>query len=725
MWHVNPDGQELLANWYMQEQDLSKRNMLIPKLYQKYVGHDNNRDYFMNNMKETENLSQVMYVDWLPQIVYNHHQTSPAGTVVAGPPYRDPFNHVFDPLIITSLDGVAASMINRLNVEDKPGYTRLSGSVFSTWWNGGLRTTPYFHNMIGILTEITGNPTPMQIPIVADRLLPNNATPNPVMPQKWHFRQSIDYSVSLNFAILDYAARNGDQLLYNFYKMGKNAIDRGNRDHWTLYPKYVDQFKKLSESTDKASAFQAVYQNPDHRDARGYILSADQADFGTAIKFANALIKSGISAYVAKSEFQVEGRTYPAESIVIKANQAFRPHLMDMFEAQDHPHDVAYEGGPPVRPYDAAGWTLALQMGLKFDRIYSDIPTTALKRNAYGQLLEAPTKKIPASKTGYLISAAANDAFLVVNKLIKAGIAVYRITDASQGLPAGSFYMDSKAYQLLSEVVPGTGIQVVAAQKKPAHSLKLAPLRIGLYDYYGGSMPSGWTRWILEKFNFEYALFYPKDINNKEILKKYDVLLFIGPGIPDPQVASRFSSRLPSAELVPEPYHYLLDSLTQKQSIPVLKEFVDNGGKIVTVGSSSSFVYYLDLPIENPLLEKGKSNKLQMISSAKFYIPTSILAAQVSADTHTWGMPAEIPVVYNNSPVFKIQGNIKPLLTFNSSSPLLSGWANGQDLLKGTVSALATDYGKGQVIAFGPEITNRAQAHGTFKLLFNQLYEMK
>jgi len=110
MWHVNPDGQELLANWYMQEQDLSKRNMLIPKLYQKYVGHDNNRDYFMNNMKETENLSQVMYVDWLPQIVYNHHQTSPAGTVVAGPPYRDPFNHVFDPLIITSLDGVAASI---------------------------------------------------------------------------------------------------------------------------------------------------------------------------------------------------------------------------------------------------------------------------------------------------------------------------------------------------------------------------------------------------------------------------------------------------------------------------------------------------------------------------------------------------------------------------------------------------------------------------------------
>ncbi|WP_373497068.1 M14 family metallopeptidase, partial [Aquiflexum sp.] len=185
MVHTNPDGHEIITNWYMGPEDVKKRNMSTPYMYQKYVGHDNNRDFFMNNMKETINTSRQQYVEWLPQIIYNHHQTSPAGTVVAGPPYRDPFNHVFDPLIMTSLDGVGAAMINRLNIEGKPGYTRLGGSVFSSWWNGGLRTTPYFHNMIGILTETTGGPTPSEIPLLPERLIPTHATPYPIEPQPW------------------------------------------------------------------------------------------------------------------------------------------------------------------------------------------------------------------------------------------------------------------------------------------------------------------------------------------------------------------------------------------------------------------------------------------------------------------------------------------------------------------------------------------------------------
>src|SRR3546814_5483849 len=98
---------------------------------------------------------------------------------------------LIDPMLITGIDGVAAAMINRLNAEDKPGYTRLSGSVFSTWWNGGLRTTPYYHNSIGILTEIVGDPTPMEIPLVPERLIPNNATPSPVTPRPWQDRKSV------------------------------------------------------------------------------------------------------------------------------------------------------------------------------------------------------------------------------------------------------------------------------------------------------------------------------------------------------------------------------------------------------------------------------------------------------------------------------------------------------------------------------------------------------
>ncbi|MGZ3879934.1 MAG: M14 family metallopeptidase, partial [Flavisolibacter sp.] len=199
--HANPDGQELVSNWYMQEKDVKKRNTNIPRLYEKYIGHDNNRDFFMMNMRETQNISRQQYLEWFPQVIYNHHQTGPPGSVLSGPPYRDPFNYVFDPLLVTSLDAVGAEMQNRLNRENKPGYTSRSGSSYSTWWNGGLRTAAYFHNMVGLLTEIIGSPTPSKVPLVPSRLLPNLSTPNPVVPQEWHFRQSIDYSVSLNYAV--------------------------------------------------------------------------------------------------------------------------------------------------------------------------------------------------------------------------------------------------------------------------------------------------------------------------------------------------------------------------------------------------------------------------------------------------------------------------------------------------------------------------------------------
>lgn len=244
--HANPDGQELVSNWYMRNADTAKRStQFLPRLYEKYAGHDNNRDFYMQNLKETQNMSRQLFVEWMPQIMYNHHQTGPPGAVVAGPPFRDPFNYVFDPLVMTSLDAVGAAMINRLNTENKPGFTQRAGSAYSTWYNGGLRTTTYFHNMIGLLTEIIGSPTPSAIPLVPSRLIPSSANPFPITPRKWYFKNSIDYSVSLNYAVLNYAMRYRDELLFNIYKMGKNSIQKGQKDTWTPYPKRADEITEL------------------------------------------------------------------------------------------------------------------------------------------------------------------------------------------------------------------------------------------------------------------------------------------------------------------------------------------------------------------------------------------------------------------------------------------------------------------------------------------------
>ncbi|SNR96246.1 Zinc carboxypeptidase [Belliella buryatensis] len=735
--HTNPDGQEIITNWYMSQEDPEKRNMRSPYMYQKYVGHDNNRDFFMNNMKESTNLSLQQYVEWIPQIIYNHHQTSPAGTVVAGPPYRDPFNHVFDPLIMTSLDGVGAAMINRLNVEDKPGYTRLSGSVFSSWWNGGLRTTPYFHNIIGILTETTGSPTPSEIPLVPERLIPTHATPYPVEPQAWNFQRSIDYSVSMNYAVLDYASRNADALLFNIYKMGKNAIDRGNMDHWTKYPKRsaaVTAAFEADRSNDSGNNnwrrgvptefFDKIYKDPELRDPRGFILPADQTDFPTAVKLLNALIKSGIQVHQATADFQVNGKAYPKGSYIVKTAQAFRPHILDMFEPQDHPNDFQYPGGPPVRPYDAAGWTLAFSMGVEFDRILDgfDGPFEAL---AYGEVLPMPAQTLAAG-SGFMLDVRVNNTFIAINDLLKAGVDVQRTTEEINGMPAGSFFVAARGRNILQKAAQEHGVKAVPASK-PRNTKKVTPSRIALFDYYGGSMPSGWVRWMLEQYNFPFQVVYPQEIDKGNLNAKYDVMLFIGPGMPG--LGNSPSRNQADPADIAEEFHALLGTLSTDTSIPAIKQFMENGGKVVAVGAATSLAYHLELPVKNALVETTADGRERNLTGDKYYIPGSILRANIATDSPVnYGMNPTANMIFNNSPVFKLADNVqgvKPLAWFDETSPLVSGWAWGEDYLKNGVVAFEANVGKGKLYAFGPEITFRAQAHGTFKMLFNNLYQTK
>ncbi len=251
---ANPDGQELVANWYMREADPAKRSLNgLPRLYNKYVGHDDNRDFFLSAMPETTNMNRQMFLEWFPQIVYNHHQTGPAGAVVFIPPFRDPFNYNLDPLIPLGIEMVGSAMHSRLVEEGKGGSAMRSGSNYSTWWNGGLRTIAYFHNMIGILTEIIGSPTPIDIPLVPDKQLPQGDEPLPVAPQRWHYRQSIDYDISQNRAVLDYASRYRETLLFNIYRMGKNSIEKGSQDSWTITPKRIEALRTTAARQSTAS----------------------------------------------------------------------------------------------------------------------------------------------------------------------------------------------------------------------------------------------------------------------------------------------------------------------------------------------------------------------------------------------------------------------------------------------------------------------------------------
>lgn len=740
MTHANPDGHELVSNWYMREKTPEKRSLEhLPRLYEKYAGHDNNRDFFMMNLKETQNMSRQLFVEWLPQIMYNHHQRGPEGSVVAGAPYRDPFNYVFDPILMTSLDAVGAAMNNRLNSENKPGYTQKYGSVFSTWYNGGLRTTTYFHNMIGLLTETIGGPTPSQITLVPDRLIPNGGTTFPVTPQKWHFRQSIDYSISMNYAVLDFARRHRDELLYNIYLMGRNSIDKGSKDTWGLSPNKVEAIKQAYRKEQPASKiasngsiptkyFEQIMRDPAKRDARGYIIPADQKDFQTAIKFVNTLIRSGILVHKASEDFSAGNKNYPKDSYIIKTNQAFRPHILDMFEPQDHPNDFQYAGGPPIAPYDAAGWTLAYLMNVAFDRMLEDF-NGPFEQIPYGELQKSEVLTPVASKS-YMINAEANNAFIAVNELLNAGEKVYRI---NSGESKGDFYIpgNPKVSGILKNLESNPGLTYRSSSASPKNISRLNELRIALWDTYGGSMASGWVRLIMEQFRYKAKVIYAQDIDSGNLKSKFDVIVFVPGAIP--AVSNRAGTGGNYASMqdsIPAEFRGQLGRISQDKSIPELKKFIEQGGKIVATGSSTNLAYHLGLPVRNSLVEMGSDGQERRLPNEKYYVPGSVLNVSVDNSlSAAWGMPSKADIYFNNNPVFRIsteaiaKGDIKPILWFSDPTPLRSGWAWGQAYLRDGVTGFEAKIGKGKLYAFGPEITFRAQTHGTFKLLFNQLYE--
>ena len=744
----NPDGLELVANWYMREKDPTKRSMSgLPRLYQKYIGHDNNRDFYMVSQPETEAVCRVLYDEWFPQIVYNHHQTGPAGNVLFAPPFRDPFNYCFDPLVPAGIELVGAAMHNRFVAEGKPGATMRSGAGYSTWWNGGLRTTTYFHNMIGILTETIGSPTPIEIPFVPQKQLPRFDQPYPIEPQKWHFRQSIEYMITADRAILDLASRYREEFLFNIYRMGKNSIRRGIQDSWTIHPNRIAAVEEAIAKDKVQSAFGRGYplkyfeilRDPAERDPRGYIIPSNQPDFLTATKFVNALIKNGITVLRAKTSFQVGGKSYAEGSYIIKCAQAFRPHILSMFEPQDHPDDIPYPGAAPVPPYDITGWTLAYQMGVEFERIFDAFEgpfekIEGLVMPAQGEI----TQRNGAS--GFLLSHQLNDAFIATNRLLRNKEEVYWLKEAFQAngktYPAGTIYI--KASQnlesKLEKLAKDFGLNFEGTNSRPnVEAFRLKAPRIGLWDRYGGSTTSGWTRWLFEQFDFKFEVIYAPSLDEGNLSSRYDVLIFPSGAIPPLRAEgeSRFRAFFETEQDlkdIPAEYRHQVGRITTEKTIPQLLKFLDEGGTILVVGSSTSLAEHTGLALANHLVEQLQDGTKKPLSREKFFVPGSILQVRVdNANPLAYGMADKVDVLFNNNPVFQLKPesalkDIHPIAWFESKKPLRSGWAWGQHYLEGGVAVLEAKVGKGKLFLFGPEITFRGQPHGNFKFLFNGIY---
>lgn len=594
-------------------------------------------------------------------------------------------------------------MQTRFAAEGKRGVTTRGGGSYSAWWNGGLRTTAYFHNQIGLITETIGNPTPTEIPFVPSRLVASRDLPYPITPQPWRFRQSIEYSMTANRAVLDAASRFRETLLFNVYRMGKSAITRGSQDSWTITPGW----RALLTSP-------ATLRDPALRDARAYVLPADQPDFLTATRFVDALLKSGIAVHRATAPFRAGTRTYPAGSYVVKTAQAFRAHVLDMFERQDHPEELSGV------PYDATGWTLAFQMGVKFDRILEALD------GPFERLLSArpPPGAVAgaANPAGYLLSHHQNDAFIVVNRLLAAGETVYWLRDRTVGGyvgGTGAIYVraDAETSSILQKAAAELGVTASGVASRPSSPmLKINRARIGLWDRYGGAPTSGWIRWILERHEFPFERVYAQTLDRGTLRSRYDVLIF-----PDDAVPS--SSPAPERQ-VPEAYRNTTGAITWQRTVPHLREFVSAGGTIILIGDSTVMAESLGVPVKSALTEPGPDSP-RPLSREKFFVPGTVL--QVTVDNTIplgFGFERTVDVFFEDSPVFAPSpvDSIRRVAWFSSPEPLRSGWARGQRYLEGGLAVVEASVARGRVLLFGPEIAFRAQPHGTFKFLFNGIH---
>ncbi len=381
-----------------------------------------------------------------------------------------------------------------------------------------------------------------------------------------------------------------------------------------------------------------------------------------------------------------------------------------------------------------------MQMGVQFDRVMDAFDGPFTKING---VLPPPPGSVmgPASPAGYLISHRINNSFVVINRLLKANAEVYwlKSVDKADGedLGTGAIWVPASAAAktVLEKSAKDSGVPVHAVAKAPTgDAMKLKPIRIGLYDQYGGSMPSGWTRWLFEQYEFPFQVVYSAGLDAGDLKSKFDVIVFTDGAIRRGGAGGRGGGGgggfggAPDPATIPAEYQGMIGRISDETTMPQLKRFVESGGSIVTIGSSTSIAEVFGIPVSNHLVEKGPDGKDRALPGEKFYIPGSLLRTRIdNTNPLAYGMPEQVDVFYDNSPVFRMGPTAAMKKTntvgwFSGAEVLDSGWAWGQQYLDGGAAAAEASVGEGKVVLLGPEVNFRDQPHGTYKLLFNGLY---
>ncbi len=691
---INPDGQQMVTDWYRKYVGTKYEGGRMPWLYQHYAGHDNNRDWFMLNLAETKAVTKVLYQDWVPQIHIDQHEMGATGARLWIPPFANPPNPNVHPLIWR---GVALFGMNMAYDLQKNGFKGVQyGSEFAGWWDGACDNTPWFHNTICLLSEAASvkvaSPINIDISEISESYLEKSMQfPDPWPGGLWRMRDIVDYELTLSMSLIKTAYLYKKELLYDFYKMGKDSIEKGG----------------------EGQPF-------------AFIIPKKQNDYPTTLRMLDTLMYAGVEINQAKEDFIVGDKVYPAGSFVILMSQPYRPYAQALLEKQNHPEPKRqYPNGPFTSLlYDNAGWTLPLQMGVKCDQINNPFKANLTKLDK----IPSPSITPPPETASFVIlDSRLNNSYSVVFALFQGNAEIYRSLDIIKGegfeTAAGSFII--KNTPKVQKALPGLleKWQVKADTLKDIAEIPKAPIkryRVGLYQSWRSNMDEGWTRYVFDDLGIPFTILHNKDFKGTKkvnLKTKFDVIVFadesadiIKLGKPNP------TSRYARYYRKPPPQY---EGGIGKEGVEALKTFVEQGGILVTLNSACGLAFNE--------FQVPAGNALERVDRSKFFCPGSILKVKVDNKTPIgYGMPSEAAIMFYESRALSTRvpsegWDRKVVARFPENDILLSGWLTGEDVIARKAAVVDIQRKKGHIILIGFPCQHRAQSHGTYKFLLNAL----
>jgi len=691
----NPDGMDMVAGWYKKNLGTPYETSPLPWLYQRYIGHDNNRDSFMLSVPETRNLNQVLHHEWRPHIFYNQHQESPFPTLIFVPPDCEPTNPNLHPLLLRWQNFIGSAMAMDFEAEGKQGV--ISRFLFDTWYPGYVTQVCDFHNIISTFSEtfLFNYATPQfyqarDFPEEYKDFTSSMFFTNPWRGGWWHLRDAVEYCLTASKSVLDLAAKHREELLYAKYAMGKETMERYSKE-----PPF------------------------------GWIIPREQRDSGVAAELIDNLIALDIEVYKSLAAFRADGIDYPEGTYILPTSQPFGRFLKTLFEVQAYPDLRVYPSLwqsivepiklkiPPLQTYDVLGWTLPLQMGIKTTALNAPAEVKTERIRAAGW----PEKKIRGQGSyAFAVPSGSNDCLRAANRLLKSGKEVH--------WARSRFQSGGTAFQPGTLIVPFDGISEAELEKtargllldvqridRPSglKSARLSKPRIGLYQPWTESIEEGWTELILENHEFDYSTLHNAEIKAGELDRRFDVLIL-------PSQSPR--SLLDGHAKGTMPPDYLGGIGTAGAAN--LKHFAEEGGTLVAMGAACDFaIEEYRLPVRNVL---------KSLKPEEFFASGLLVGAVFDPDNPVaFGMPEEAAAFFADSPTFEVlpsfgEGGIPAVAArYAEENLVLSGWMVGENYLRNKAAAVVVPFGKGKIILLGFNVQHRGQTKATFKLLFNSI----